>query len=110
VPLEAQPISGAKKLIEEVASAPTIPPTPKGILKNSTKAESTPPASIKLDPSLETPAWTWSRDDSGLQVKIQVPKLVRIATKKRTIPTYIRHRTELTFPRPRWTLNPAVYY
>jgi hypothetical protein len=56
------------------------PKPPKGILKKTpaTPAAAAEPAASRPElPPAELPAWTWSRDDKGLQIKIQVPKVVR---------------------------------
>jgi hypothetical protein len=69
----------SKKLIEEIR--PDMVPTPsKGILKKTHVDASSATKPIPLE-AIEmtgaTPAWTWSRDDTGFSIKIQVPDIVR---------------------------------
>jgi hypothetical protein len=85
-----------KKLVEEIEPAQP----PKGILKKTTKshastvsgeADASGEKEVPLD--AELPAWTWSRDETGLKIRIQVPTVVRVSVCAKTA------RALLTLPR-----------
>jgi hypothetical protein len=76
---KGQATKKGKKLVEEIDTLPSA--SPKGILKKSAST----PTPVSVDDTVlpadtkvwATPVWTWSREGDNLQIKIQLPNIVR---------------------------------
>lgn len=106
-----------KPLIEELEPASSTPSGPSKSILKKTDVKSTPKEEPSAEPepvldnTLETPHWTWSRQDTKLQLRVQVPKVVRISSfcKQGDWPHISYHRPTTLCQSQRWTSNLRAY-